>query len=40
MTNQVYVHRDATVLVDAVNKLPSRDELLRDEFQALTYARG
>lgn len=40
VTNQVYVHRDATVLVDAVNKLPSRDELLRDEFQALTYARG
>lgn len=40
VTNQVYVHRDATELVAAVNKLPTRHELLGEEFQALTYAKS
>lgn len=40
VTNQVYIHKDVSELVEAVNKLPSKDSLLCQEYASLTFAKG
>ena len=40
VTNQVYIHKDVSELVEAVNKLPTKDALLSDDYVSLTFMKG
>ena len=40
VTNQVYIHKDVSELVAAVNKLPDKDSLLGEDYVSLTFAKS
>ena len=40
VTNQVYIHKDVSELVAAVNKLPDKDILLCEDYVSLTFAKS